>query len=169
LKKRLYVTALYQRQNTSSAAELLAQFGFRLVQRLLSASRQALAGAIYVEGQHRQGRAIRIGLPAFAPLRRPLERRRDFARTLEREDAALEIECVAFSRHALGPFPHPACALTSRRPPLAARARSRFRPSLATHRLARSPICHDRLQIRSDAYRQRMIVRTRSVGKSANA
>ncbi len=54
-----------------------AKLGLGALQCLAPACRQLLAGAIEVEGQHRQGGAVRIGFAPPAALRRALERAGD--------------------------------------------------------------------------------------------
>jgi len=71
---------------------------------------QILAGAIDVEGQHRQRRAVRIGFAPAAAFRRALQRRRNPLRIAFGEDAAIEIERIAFARHTRRPAPAARCA-----------------------------------------------------------
>ena len=83
----------------------LLPFTLRARQGFAPAGRQVLAGAIDVEGQHRQRRAIRIGFAAAAAFRRAFQRRRNPLRIAFGEDAAVEIERVAFARHPRRPAP----------------------------------------------------------------
>jgi hypothetical protein len=58
--------------------------------------RQRLAGTVDIKHQHRQRRAKGAGLAARTSFRRALERRRDFLRIGQSEDAMLQIQRVAF-------------------------------------------------------------------------
>ena len=87
----------------SRPPELLAQFDLRLLQRPAAARGQIPAGAIDVEDQHRQRRAVRLGLAAMALLSRALERSGDALGVFPGEDAAFQIERTAFARDAAGP------------------------------------------------------------------
>src|SRR4051812_40198985 len=84
-------------------AELMLEFDLRAFQSRALRFRQRLAGAVDIEGQHRQRRAIGAALAARTVLRRTLQRCRDLFRTGQFEDALLEIERVAFLCHALRP------------------------------------------------------------------
>src|SRR3974377_52831 len=76
-------------------AELLAQLPLRPLQHLLARRRQALAGPIDVEGEHRHRRTIGIRLAPLAAFGRALERSSDAFRTAQFKDALFQIECVA--------------------------------------------------------------------------
>src|SRR5437016_5265448 len=81
------------------AAELLAQFELGALQRFLARRWKFPSGAIDVEGQHRQRRAIGTALAAAAAFRRALERARDPFWVPAREHALVEIERVAVLGH----------------------------------------------------------------------
>ena len=87
------------------AAKLLAQFALGAFQGFAPAGWQVPAGAIDVEGQHRQRRAVRIGFAPAAAFRRSFQRRRDALWIALGEDAAVEIERIAFARHTRRPAP----------------------------------------------------------------
>src|ERR1700692_1403262 len=89
--------------SASRAPERLAQFVLGALQRALACGRQVLAGAIEIEDQHRQRRAVRIRFAAFAALGRALERSGDALWVLPGEDALIEVERVARARHPGGP------------------------------------------------------------------
>jgi len=84
---------------------LLAQLALGALQGLPPGSRQVLAGAIDVKGQHRQRRAVRIGFAPPAAFGRAFQRSRDLFRIAFGEDAAVEIERVALTRHPRRPAP----------------------------------------------------------------
>src|ERR1700682_2503038 len=88
---------------SSLSFKLMFQLDLRAFQPRTLRLRQLLAGAVDIKGQHRQRRAIGAGLAARTVLRRTLQRGRDFLRACQLEDPALEIERVAFLRHALRP------------------------------------------------------------------
>src|SRR5690606_20220209 len=83
----------------------LAQRVLGFLELLLAALRQALAGAVDVEGEHRHRRAIGIGLAPLAAVSRALERQRDLARRRLFEHALLERQRIARLRDALRPAP----------------------------------------------------------------
>src|SRR6185437_5138033 len=91
--------------------EQLAQLVLGLLERAAAAGRQSLAGAIYVEGQHRHRRPQRRRLAPPASLGRALQRHGNVVRAALLEHAVLEIERIAFARHLarplleLGPVP----------------------------------------------------------------
>src|SRR5258707_13128963 len=85
------------------AAELVPQLGLGALQAVALRFRQGLAGAVDIERQHRERRAIGARLAARTAFRRALERSRDFLRAGQLEDALLQIERVALPRHALRP------------------------------------------------------------------
>src|SRR5262245_10474307 len=87
------------------AAELDAQLIFCLVEPPLARRRQGPPGTVDVEGQHRERRAVGIGLPPPAAQRRALERGRDLLRASLGEHAAFEIERIAALGHTLRPAP----------------------------------------------------------------
>src|SRR5690242_14154352 len=84
---------------SSIAAELLAQLALGALQRAALPGWQVLAGAVEIEGEHRQRRAIGIGLAAPAALGRALERAGDALGILAGEHTAREIERIAVARH----------------------------------------------------------------------
>ena len=77
-----------RRRMTTIPSELMLQFHLRALQPRTLRLRQGLAGAVDIEGQHRQRRAIGAGLAARTVLRGSLERRRDLLRARQLEDAA---------------------------------------------------------------------------------
>src|SRR6516165_4706021 len=85
--------------------KLALQLGFRPLQPVALGSRQLLAGAVDIEGQHRYRGTIGAGFPARAVFRRTLQRRGNFLCTGELEHPAIEIERVALLRNALRPAP----------------------------------------------------------------
>src|SRR5580704_8242815 len=87
----------------SRPSELLAQFDLRLLQRPAAARGQIPAGAIDVEDQHRQRRAVGLRFAPVAFLRRALERSGDALGVFPGEDAAFQIERTAFARDTAGP------------------------------------------------------------------
>src|ERR1700716_601363 len=94
---------MYNPRKSSLPPKLMFQLDLRAFQPRTLRLRQRLAGAVDIKGQHRQRRAIGAGLAARTVLRRTLQRGRDFLRACQLEDPALEIERVAFLRHALRP------------------------------------------------------------------
>lgn len=87
------------------AMKLALQFGFRPLQPVAFGSWQVLAGAVDIEDQHRQRRAIGAGFPAPAVFRRTFQRRGNLRCTGELEHPAIQIERVALFRDALRPAP----------------------------------------------------------------
>src|ERR1700754_1467217 len=83
--------------------ELMLQLHLRPFQPRALRFRQGLAGAVDVEGQHRQGGAIGAGPAARAALRRTFEGCRDLSRTCQFENILPEIERIALLRDALRP------------------------------------------------------------------
>src|ERR1700722_18993685 len=67
--------------------------------------RQGLAGAVDVEGQHRERRTIGAGLAARTAFRGALQGGGDPLRVAQGEDATFEIERVTLPGHALRPAP----------------------------------------------------------------
>src|SRR6185312_1188454 len=84
--------------------EELLQLALGIVERLLARGRQVLARAVDVEGEHGERRAIGIGLAAMAALGGALQRGGDLLRIVEREDAFLQVQRIAFTRDAAGPL-----------------------------------------------------------------
>src|SRR5438270_11036810 len=84
--------------------EVLAQPVFGFFQPLALALGERFAGAIDIEGQHRQGRAEGICLAPLALLRRARERSGDVVGILLLEYARFEIERVAVLGHLLRPL-----------------------------------------------------------------
>jgi hypothetical protein len=99
----------------SSLAELSAQLVFRSHQGLLARRRQVPAGAVDVEGEHRQRGAEWISLAPPAPFGRPLQRGCDALGIARGKHAALEGKRVTL----LGDTARPAA---SRRGPLSRRS-----------------------------------------------
>src|SRR5262249_19828716 len=95
-------------------AELLAQLVLRPHQGPLAGRGQVLAGAVDVEGQHRERGTVRIALAPTAPFGGAFQRRRDPFRVAHREDALLEGERVALLGDPTRPAPS---AARLRRPP----------------------------------------------------
>src|SRR6185437_10052011 len=87
----------------SRPPELMLQFGLGALQPMALGLRQGLAGAVDVEGQHRERGAVGPSLAAGAVLRGALQRSRDLLRIGQREDAALEVERIALFGDALRP------------------------------------------------------------------
>src|SRR5258707_1460189 len=85
------------------AAELVPQLGLGALQAVALRFRQRLAGAVDIERQHRERRAIGACLAARTAFGRALERSRDSFWISQREDAVRQIERVAFPGHALRP------------------------------------------------------------------
>src|SRR6185437_10512005 len=79
----------------------MLQFRLRPLQPRALGFRQRLAGAVDVEGQHRERGAVGTTLAAGAVLRGALQRSRDLLRIGQREDAALEVERIALFGDAL--------------------------------------------------------------------
>src|SRR5262249_19278962 len=111
----------------SRAAKLFAQLALGALQGLLLRGRQVLAGAVEIECEHRERRAIGIGLAAPAALGRALERSGDALGILPGEHAVREIERVAVARDRTGPAAaRLARARFARGAPACARFASRF-------------------------------------------
>ena len=85
------------------ATELVLQFCFCAFQPRTLRLGQGLAGAVDIEGEHRQRRAIGTGLAARTMFGGALERCRDFLGAGQLEHAAFQIERVAFPCHPLRP------------------------------------------------------------------
>src|SRR5262245_26236667 len=82
-------------RSVSGLSVELAQLVLRLHQGPLARRGKVSAGAIDVEGQHRQRGAERIGLAALAAFRRAFERGGNALGALLLEAAAFEVERVA--------------------------------------------------------------------------
>ena len=83
--------------------ELMLQLGFRPLQSRPLGFGQGLAGAVDVEGQHRERGAVGAELATGAVFGRALQGCSDLFRVGQCEDAALDIERVALLGDALGP------------------------------------------------------------------
>src|SRR5260370_8026060 len=81
--------------------ELMLQFHLRTLEPRALGFWQGLAGAIDIEGQHRQRGAVGTGLAPRTMLRGPLERRRYLLRARQFEHALLHIDLLAFPPHPL--------------------------------------------------------------------
>src|SRR5215470_18023844 len=88
------------------AAKHPAQLGLCSIKNAFLRLRQVLASAVAIKDQHRQSRAIGIGLAPLADLRGTLQGRGDPGRIFRREHALLKVERIAV----LGHVPRPALA-----------------------------------------------------------
>src|SRR5215831_4460240 len=88
------------------AAKHLAQLGLCSIKNAFLRVRQVLACAVAIKDQHRQSRAIGIGLAPLASLGGTLQGRGDPGRIFRREHALLKVERIAV----LGHVPRPALA-----------------------------------------------------------
>src|SRR6266404_3326848 len=85
------------------AAELVPQLGLGALQAVALRFRQGLAGAVDIERQHRERRAIGARPATRTAFRRALERGRDLLWACQLEDALPQIERIALTGHALRP------------------------------------------------------------------
>ena len=81
----------------------MAQFVLGPLEPLLVIGLQLRPGTIDVEGKHRHGGSIRVGLAPVAVLRRFLQRRGDALRVLQLEHALLQVHGVALVGDLLRP------------------------------------------------------------------
>ena len=95
--------AFCRAESALGTPKLVPQLFLRALQHPALLRGQMATRPIYVKGEHRHRRTIGLRLAPLASLRRTLERCGDPSRIFPGKHPSIQIECVAFTRHLIGP------------------------------------------------------------------